>query len=265
MERFQRVRRAAVALLILLLVGLLTRPIEAPAWEAVRSRQPELRLADLEGALGQGLVIGVVGGLRTIVADFLWIQLNSVWEKREQAKLNAMIEVVTTLDPRVEFFWINGARMVGYDVPNWRIQNAGGYRKVPEVRQREIDREQAERAFALIREAMEFHPDNPRFPLEIAQIYLNRLKDDAKAAEWFLRAWEMGGPYFTARIHAELLRRQGRQAEAYAFLKDLYPDLPDDNPYAQKEVILERIGELESELEVPPDLRFNPRVPDTRR
>lgn len=254
-----RIRAFLITLVFLLLVGLVTRPIEAPAWRQVRSGQPELNLAGMEGAMGQGIIIGMLGGFRSIMADFLWIQTNAVWEQRERAKLDSMVRLVTSIDPRPEFFWINGARMIAYDVPHWRIREEGGYREVPDWRQEEIAREQAEQAFALIRRALEFHPDHPRLLLEIGQIYLNRLEDPAKAAPWFLRASEQpGAPYFAARIYAQLLRRQGEDAQAYDFLKGLFHRLPDDDPYAQKGIILERIRELEETLDLPRSETFTP-------
>jgi tetratricopeptide (TPR) repeat protein len=254
----QRVARTASVLAALALLGLITRPVEAPAWEVVKAGQPELNLEAIEGSLGQGLVIGVLGGFRAILADFLWIRTNTVWERKDRAKLDAMIRLVTTLDPRPEFFWINGSRMIAYDVPNWRIREKGGYDAVPESRQQALDREQAEQAFDLLDTALEFHPDNARLYLEKGQIYLNRLEDNANAAEWFLKASKQpGAPHFAARIYAELLRRQGKDAQAYDYLKDLHRDLP-DTPFAQKGVILERIRELEKTLEIPFWERYRP-------
>lgn len=252
-----RVRAWCVTLGCLFVLGLVTRPIEAPAWQRVQEGQPELNLAGVEGALGQGIIVGMLGGFRAIMADFLWIQTNSVWEKRDRAKLDSMVRLVTTLDPRPDFFWINSARMIAYDVPNWRIREEGGYQNVPESRQKQIDQEQAEQAFQHIERALEFHPDNPKLILEVGQIYLNRLDDVDKAAHWFLKASKLpGAPHFAARIYAELLRREGRNAEAYDFLKELFHKLPDDDPYARKDVILERIRELELTLRVPDAERF---------
>jgi tetratricopeptide (TPR) repeat protein len=253
-----RTGRILSILLILALLGLLTRPVEAPAWQVVKAGQPEMNLEAIEGALGQGLVVGVLGGFRAILADFLWIRTNTIWERRDRAKLDAMVRLVTTLDPRPEFFWINGSRMIAYDVPNWRIREEGGYDAVPEVRQKAIDREQAGQALELLDEALEFHPDKAKLYLEKGQIYLNRLKDYANAAQWFQKASQQDdAPYFAARIYAELLRRQGKDAEAYAFLKNLHRELP-DVPFAQKGIILERIRELEKTLQIPFWERFRP-------
>ncbi len=250
--------RIASILLILVLVGLLTRPIEAPAWHVVKAGQPEMNLDAIEGALGQGLVVGVLGGFRAILADLLWIRTNTIWERKDRAKLDPMIRLVTTLDPRPEFFWINGSRMIAYDVPNWRIREEGGYQAVPEVRQRAIDLEQSEQAFELLDQALEFHPDRAKLYLEKGQIYLNRLKDDANAAVWFLRASEQDdAPYYAARIYGQLLRNQGLDEEAYLFLTDLHDRLP-NVPFAQKNIILERIRDLENDLKIPFWERFQP-------
>ena len=94
---------------LLALLGLLARPIEAPAWKAVMMGQPEINLDALEGTLGQGLIIGVLGGFRAILADFLWIRTNVIWERKDRIKLDSMVRLVTTLDPRPDFFWINGS------------------------------------------------------------------------------------------------------------------------------------------------------------
>jgi tetratricopeptide (TPR) repeat protein len=255
-----RLRSVLVVLVALLLLGVVTRPLEAPAWQVVKAGQPEMNLQALEGALGQGLVVGVLGGFRAIMADFLWIRTNMIWERRDRVQLDAMVRVVTTLDPRSEFFWINAARMVAYDVPHWRIHEEGGYTLVPDRREQVIVREQVQQACAMLERAREFHPQRAKLYLETGQIYLNRLKDYAQAAEWFLLASQQpDAPYYAARIYSELLRRQGKDAEAYAFLKQLYVDLPDD-PYAQKGIILDRIHDLEVSLQVPIWKRFQSKL-----
>jgi len=119
---FLRARSVCIVLFVMVVLGVVTRPIEAPAWQVVQARQPEMNLQAIEGALGQGLIVGVLGGFRAVMADFLWIRTNTIWERRDRVKLDAMVRLVTTLDPRPELFWINRARMIAYDVPNWRLQ-----------------------------------------------------------------------------------------------------------------------------------------------
>ena len=246
------------ALFVLLVCAWLMRPVERPAWQLVRQGQVETSLSDIEGSFGQGLIAGTLGGFRTVLADFAWLQLYHIWTTKERAQLQAMIRLVTTLDPRPEFFWIGAARMLAYDVPAWRINEEGGYFELSKDRQKVIDREQAEQAFALLHRALAFHPDSSKLHLEIGQIYMNRLKDYAQAADWYLKASECPeAPYFAARVYAELLLRQGKAVEGYEFLKRHHGTL-DDAPYPQQNIVYDRILYFEELLEVPDSLRFQP-------
>jgi tetratricopeptide (TPR) repeat protein len=241
----------------LLLAGVALRPIEGPAWEQVRAKQPALRLESLKDALGQGVTVGLLGGFRAIVADFVWIRTNVIWQTNDLPGTQTSIKLVTAIDPRPLYFWLNGSRMIAYDMPNWRIDKAGGYDVVLESAKRRFDEEQSSVARRYLEGALDFHPDHPLLVIEIANIYLNRLKDVESASRYYLRASQhRDAPYYAARIYAELLRRLERKPEAYEFLKNLYPTLPKDEPMAQASVVLDRIRELEEELQVPAAQRF---------
>ncbi len=250
-------RTGLVVVLGLLLAGIATRPIEGPTWEKVRAKQPALRLESLKDALGQGVTVGLLGGFRAIVADLFWIRTNAIWETYDLPKTQTSIKLVTAIDPRPLFFWLNGSRMIAYDMPNWRIDRAGGWDAVPDAVKRRFEEEQSAVAIDYLETALAFHPEHPLLVLEIANIHLNRLKDVETAARYYLRASRHpDAPFYAARIYAELLRRLDRKPEAYAFLKELYPTLPRDSVMAQPWVVLERIRELEDELEIPEEQRF---------
>ena len=82
----QRIGRIFNALAILVIIGLLARPLVVPAWSFIREGKTEMNLEAIEGAMGQGLVIGVLGGFRAILADFLWIRCNIIWERTRPCK-----------------------------------------------------------------------------------------------------------------------------------------------------------------------------------
>lgn len=258
-----------VVVAILAVTGALIRPIEQPAWEFVRAQQPALKLDSLQGALGQGVTVGLLGGFRAIVADFFWIKTNSVWEDSDLPTTESFIKITTAVDPRPLYFWQNGARMIAYDMPNWRIKAEGGYDAVPPARQRKIDEEQSARGLDLLNTAFGHHPNSAALHIEIANIYNNRLKDYENAAKAYKRAAEIpNSPYFSARIYAELLRKLGRKREAYDWLVKLYPTLPKvadrekgisdfQAESAMAFVVLERIRELEGELNIPEWQRFS--------
>lgn len=256
-------RRLLVAGAALLGAGMITSPLQDQVWGEVKTFQPELNLVDVEDALGQGMVLGLLGGFRTLLADFVFLRVNHHWEKRDRPNTEALIALTTAIDPRPMFFWLNGARMVAYDIPVWRVRERGGWDDLPEAVKDRIFAEQAERGLAMMDRAAKFHPDDYRVPLEKAQIYNNKLKDYESAARLYREAAEMpDAPYFTARIHAELLRDLGRPGEAYDYLRELYPTLPtmQENPAGGRDVVLERLRDLEAELDLPPIQRL-PRQP----
>ena len=270
--QLSRLRAGLFAGAALLLTGAALRPLEAPAWNALRAHQPALELKSLQGALGQGLTVGLLGGFRAIAADLFWIRSYVAWENQDLPGTQTLIQLVTTMDPRPAYFWINGARTIAYDMPHWRIATEGGYEMVPAERQTQFDREQADIALKLLKRSLTYHPRNSALLIEIANIHLNKRKDPAAAAEFYKLASEQpDAPYFAARLHAEMLKRVGRKAEAYAWLKGIYPKLPKpgqwENPtpaqameieMGMADVVLDRIRELEKDLAVPPDGAFKP-------
>jgi hypothetical protein len=125
--------------------------------------------------------------------------------------------------------------------------------------QERIVLDQARAALGLIETAREFHPASADLWIERANIELNRLRDPAAAAESYRRASACpDAPYYAARVHAELLRRQGRHAEALAWLTRLHPTLPRGHEPAAADLVLERIRELEARLAVPAAQRYVP-------
>ncbi|HEY5550838.1 MAG TPA: hypothetical protein VIK52_03055 [Opitutaceae bacterium] len=254
-----RLVTVAVTLVVLTATGFVLRPLEATAWAEVRARGAGIDAAGLEGAVGQGVVAGLLGGFRALAADFLWLKANSNWEEMDLPATQTTIRAVTAIDPRQLYFWVNGARMIAYDMPVWRIERAGGPDAVPASVQARIDEEQARVALGLLADAQRFHADNPTLVIEVANIHLRRLGDVATAAQLYREAAELpGAPFYAARIHAELLRNLGRRHEALEWLVGVHPTLPRDVPEAMSGIVLARIHELEDELGVSAESRYNP-------
>ncbi len=246
-------------LIVLGTVGGCFQRAPVASFALLRDAGPAGDLGEIEEALGQGVVIGLLGGFRAILADFLWLSVNLGWERRDLARTHALIRLATTVDARPHYFWINGARILAYDMPQWRIEAAGGPAVVGAAARRTIDEEQAELALELLAAALRHHPGDPFLLLEVGNIRLRRLGDLAAAAEAYREAaGRPGVPYYAARIHAEFLKQLGRKPEALAWLIDLHPRLPADDPTAMADVVLERIRGLENELRVADEDRYRP-------
>lgn len=211
----------------------------------------------LNAIMGQGLSVAILGGFRAVVADSLWLKAYLAWAACDAPATQATIRLVSAVDERPLIFWLNGARIMAYDVPQWRIQSAKqrGFEQ-PALRNRLVA-EQAIAALEYLADARYYHPNNAALCVEIANVHLNCCDDPLSAANWYRRAAELpNAPYFAARIHAELLTRIGRRQEAYEWLCRLHPTLPPKGEGAMADVVLSRIRELEKTLQVVEEERY---------
>lgn len=232
--------RLGVTLAVLLAAAFLLRPL---AQSLARAGQPADQLAALAG---RGGILPVLGGLRAVVAGGFWLQANLAWERRDAPAMIELIGLTVAADGRPRYFWLNGARMLAYDLPEWRLDAAA-----PAAVRQKVAAESARQALAFLELGRRRHGADAALFIEMGNIHLRRTGDLAAAARCYrLAAEQPGAPYYAARIHAELLRELGRPAEALAWLKQILPTLPADDPAARREVVEARIAALEGELRV---------------
>ena len=228
-------RVGALPLIILVAAVFCLRPLESRlasvAWPADSSSKG-------------GGVFGVLGGMRAIVASGFWLRANLVWEQRDPATTTAFLKLTVAADDGPRYFWLNGARMIAYDLPEWRME-AG----MPVAMQRKVAEEQAQAALRFLGDGLRAHPHDPVLLIEMANIRLRVLGDQEGAAQLFRQAAEQkDAPYYAARIYAELLIQLGRPIKALAWLQQILPGLPADDPAARREVVVQRIKALEAQL-----------------
>tara|TARA_B100001123_G_scaffold442346_1_gene585700 strand:+ start:476 stop:1318 length:843 start_codon:yes stop_codon:yes gene_type:complete len=250
-----RLGKGILAIGILLATGMAIEPVENKVWNHMEEKQEGFHLANLEEAAGQGLVLGVLGGFRALMADILWLKTMLAWETESLEKTISLIQFTISVDPSPTFFWINGARIMANDMPYWPDSQG----KTPEATRK--NREAlAKAAIRLLQKGHAYHPEKPDMIIEIGNVNYNQLRDMEAAAEYYHRAYTKYAttPYYVGRLHAQLLRKLGRNQEAYKFLTGIYPELPDEIIYAQKKVVLKRIRQLEKSLNISPEKRFRP-------
>ncbi len=228
--------RVALAGAVLLAAGFGLRALETTAPAAGRNEQ-------LVTLAGQGGVAAVVGGLRSVAAGGFWLRANLAWERCDAAETAALLELTVAADERPAYFWLNGARMLAYDVPEWLPAGA------PTMVRQRVNEEQARQALRFLEKGLRWHGTVAEFYVEMANIHLRRRGDLEAAARCYrLAAEQPGAPYYAARIHAELLRELGRPQAALDWLQQVLATLPADDPAARREVVHARIRALEEEL-----------------
>ncbi len=162
------------------------------------------------------------------------------WERKDLPALRRTLNQVVELNPRAVHFWVNGARMLGYDASVWRERRADG------IGRAQIRREQMNEAIHYLHRGRQANPARFEFGVEEAVLRL-KLDDDLAGAVVALEQLESksGVPYYVGRVRGELLIQLGRTREALGWLRRFEQTLPDHDPAARREVVWERIQELE--------------------
>lgn len=229
-ERFRAPLKYAAALALLFLAGTLAAPLERAARAETRERVGAVSPEKLGRSAGTGVALGTLGGFRTVLADVAWLRAFHFWEKRDPASCLKFAELAMTLAPEQFFFLENTANFIAFEFPVWEIRRRGGFRRVSENVQREIQRRAMNAALALLDDAAEASPDNPKIFTLAAQITLMKTErvfgvpDYEKAATYYRRACEASAtaPLFAfdayARIASENLSAEKKSA-ARAFLE----------------------------------------------
>jgi tetratricopeptide (TPR) repeat protein len=233
---FNIVNSRAVTLGIALVVWVLGAAA-LRAWPTVSTEQPR-------ALAGSGGVLAMLGGMRAAVANGCWLRVNEAWERRDAAGTEAWVALTVAADERPAYFWLNGARILAYDLPEWeRDPNAPAA-----VQRRRVDT-QARRAVAFLEQGLRRHGPDAALYVELANLHWRRLGDLERAAEYYRRAAKQPtAPAYAVRIYGELLRTLGRPREALTWLREVLPTLDATDPLARRDVVLARIAALEAEL-----------------
>lgn len=178
----------------------------------------------------------LLGGLGPAFAAGCWLRTNLAWEVRDEAATIAWIEVTVAADPDVDAYWLNGARMVAYDLPTW-----------PALRDPRHRQGCIERSLRLLEDGLRVRGPDAALLIEMANIHRWARGDLEAAAVHYRRAASVrGAPYYAGRIYGELLVALGRPAEALDWLRHLRQVLPADDPAARIPVVEARIRALEA-------------------
>jgi hypothetical protein len=221
------------------------------SWQKVRPCIPEIGRKELEPTLGQGVLLGILGGLRTVVADLTWIRSYVLWERKDRPGCEALMRTACVLDPHSRYFWENTGYAIGYDLAHWEVRRRGGYAKVTKEIQDRLYRAYARRGLAVIDEGLAYAKNKVSLLLCAAQLSELKLGDRKMASQYYRQAAEIPrSPWYAARFHARIEWEIGSKTAAYAWyrqywlsrMKDVDDGFPDD---------LMELREMENQLKLP--------------
>jgi hypothetical protein len=245
--------RTLVALAILVALGGIRFPIErnlAALHRHEHFRGVEFNL-DLREQIGQLGFVAALSGFRAIVADALFIQAHTAWERTEWGRILLLFRHITTLQPRVLLFW---------DMAAWHMAwNASVAAMNDQTQPRLALRVKAQREYFglgkdFLERGIKNNPDRPQLYEALARLYREKYKDHRRASEFYARAAALpGAARYDRRFSAyELSYWEGHEREAYERLRSLY----DEGQQERLPTLISRLKFLEDKLEIPQEQRI---------
>lgn len=239
-----------MALALSALIGWLTRPIVSGLKAQADETSMDVEMGAIEAGLGQGLTIATLGGYRNIAANFIWIGMYQDWQLRNDEAVLEKIHLAVALNPLLEYFWIDGARIIANDMPVWEVGDEAMDTLFETEEGIAVRKRYGKRALAFLEKAPKSVQSKQAILREKGVISWQKLDDLEAALEYFGRIIARPDPpYYLSRVYAELLIRSGRLEDALDFLRNHYAGLPDDDPKALKEQVADSIEALEGRLE----------------
>lgn len=226
--RISRLGQGCFSVVILAISGAITEPL-------TRSSPMQKELA-----AESGWHRSLWGGFSDLAADLSWIGVYRAWTKQDLRKMRHDLDRVVSLNPKAVHFWLNGARILAYDVYHWRAKN------LPEVDRARVRVEQLQEALAFLDRGLRANPGRYEFGLEKAVMQLKGGSDTEGALKTLESIESMEGlPHYIGRIRGELLVSLGRFDQAEQWLRQFLLTLPPEESDSGREVVRRRIEELE--------------------
>ena len=252
MRWLRTTRRFAVVALLLLAFGAARIPWETRLTQehhAADFSNVKLSLG-LRAKIGQLGFLAALSGFRTLVADLLWIDAQSAWERVEYGRMNLIFQTVTTLAPHNVEFWQMSSWHMAYNASNYARDD----RNQPNLARRLLAQRQY---FLLGKDYLEQGiANNPRSYLlyeHLGALYRYKFADHCNAFLAYDKAKDAPhAPTYEKRFAAyELSQCPGHELEAWKRLRTLYDMGPSEHlPTLEKDLRL-----MEDKLQLPAEQR----------
>ena len=260
-------RTKLLVAIVLFGTGLILVPME----NAVRAQRLRMKYGgarvtfELREAIGQNLAIALLAGMRGVVADFLWLNSHTFWEKKEWLRQYRDMEVVVTLQPQSVLFWDLGQWHIAWNIGYGSLSDPKNRTKAEGIK-REHEWHQKAREF--LERGIENIPNKYDLYFAMGWLYYEKLSKDCdeppcrdalcRATEYFGKAATFReAPQFVPRVYARALEKCGDRSAAYEEWKHLW-SLDHSKTQQAWSVIEREIRRLELEMQIPNAQRVFP-------
>ena len=258
-----RLRRAV---LVALLLGLWA-PAKI-AWEIRIAQEQDLlryhgapMTRQLRDELGQGLTIGVLSGMRSVVADLIWLEVTVAWENQEWFRMGGYINLCTALQPRAPVFWDMGGWQLAW---NASVAATLDVKQPNELRRLKASRFWIDKGLEIYLRGIENNPAYWMLWRDTGLLYDQRLKDYRTAATYYQRASELpNAPVYLERFPARMYDMHHANDDQAAYVEwvklwhRLTPEQLQQKEHLKDEIV-SQIRRLEQKLSIPKEKRVFP-------
>lgn len=258
---FQKIPRFVPVLIGLALFGIIRAPFEERAEKGLVDSGMLLPPPGLSAMdqLSQSALMGTLGGLRSLVATYLVLEAYDHFSNKDWDELRNTYNVVVALEPYDESNWVSATWHLGINATaNMELDT-----KLPKFERDRRFREYAFQGIDFAERGMEQLPNSYAIPVQLAEIYREKLRDNCATARVYKIAKDVpGAPGYLRRFYGYFLARcPGSEKEAYDFLTGLYRE----GDYQHKPTLIKEIKNLEKKLDIPFSLRISDPDPDEAR
>lgn len=238
----------------IIVFGLVRLPLEhslntAQHRAGLRTGLPDIGLRE---QIGQLSYAAALGGFRSLVAAFLWIDAHTAWEETAWGRMAGIFESVTALQPRSLIYWDLAAWHMAWNASIAARENP---REPSELLRIRAEREYQRLGRDFLERGIANNPDSYLLQERLGVMLRDKFGDHAGAAQSFDRAAHLeGAPSYVKRMAAyELAQVPGHEREAYERLRAIY--------YLGEQEHLPRVITLLNELEEKLDVPERDRIP----
>ncbi len=246
-------RRYAVGVVLILVFGIVRLPFERGlARERVANSVNPVPLdLSLRERVSQNEFIAAMGGFRSLVADLLWIEVMTDWERVEYGKMNVKFGTVTTLVPHNVMFW---------DMAGWHMAYNASVAVMDDPKEPKIAiRKKRQREYFLlgkdyIEHGIANNPQSATLYHMLGEIEQRKFGDHLAASIAYDKAAACPHALTYEKRDAvyELAKVPGREREAWQRLRALY----DMGPQERLPTLEKDLRELEEKLHLPQEQRI---------
>ena len=268
-DKIRNLPKIAVIAVIILVSGLIRLPLETYLVKDLREKgfYPRNEALSSKEKLGTQAVVGVLGGLRFVVAFYFSLEAVTHWENQEWDELAQKYRITNLLSPRDSAEWRNSAWHMGYNASAWYELSD---RENPEAVRKLLRLRYIERGKDILREAIRWNPDDAFLYRDLANIYRDKERTEVcKISEIYHRASQCPNALsYMYRFYAYYLADcEGHEQKAYETLMEMYLEgrkhLIETGRMVWKPTLIVKIRELEEKLGIPEPDRILERVDNT--